>query len=125
MAGTLDETRDLSCVPDMTREGKEVTGLAALGERLFRRLTTPSGLFEWWPSYGYSIHNQLLSKTPVWILMVNIKAECMKDEQVFEIIPTIEYRNSNREIYMDLFIVSEIGAFTFTMTVTEANATYR
>jgi hypothetical protein len=123
LAGLLNETRDLALLPDMSPEGREITGVEALGQRLAFALQTPFGFFPWWPNRGHDITQYLLGSTPLWQIADGIKGECEKDEQADEAIVSAEYRESGRLLAVKIFVISPLGLFTMTMSATEAAAT--
>lgn len=118
----VPETIDIWWEEDFKPEMPEVSGMLALAQRLLRRITTPKGFFPWWPNEGINIHEYILTKVPTWRIKSDVESECLRDEQVETIIATPEYRDGGKSIYLELFVVSKVGNFNFTMTATEASA---
>lgn len=123
MSGTLSETTDLYLLNDMTADGRECSGYVALACRLVRRLQTPRGFFPFWPNFGLNIRKYSLSKTPTWQMAHEIESELKKDEQVKDVVVTPTVSDQGRAVRFDVMVQAEVGAFTFTMSVTEAAAT--
>lgn len=107
----------------MTADARECSGLLALACRLIRRLSTPRGFFPFYPNFGLDIRRYSLSKTPTWQMAHEVDDELRKDEQVKDVVVTPTVGDGGRSVHFDIFIQSEVGAFTFSMTATQAAAT--
>lgn len=121
MAGSLDETRDIYLVSDLRPEMPEVSGVDALAQRLLLRLTTPKGIFPWWPDEGLDVTTYALSKEPDYRIAAAIKAECERDEQVD--LARVEIDRSSGRLRFTVFAFSPLGDFKMTMGITQAAAT--
>lgn len=121
--GSIAQNRDLHLASDMDLEGSEVTGVVALAERLLRRLTTPKGMFPWWPNEGYDARDALLSKQPLWRIKTAIEAECERDEQCLSAVATIVMSTDGKTMTIKIAALTEEGDFIFTMGITEAAGT--
>ncbi len=109
---------------DFLREMPAVTGRLAVALRLLRRLSTPRGLFPWWPNEGLNVAKYLNSKTPTWVMRAEIKAECLRDEEVEDVgvIPTIIKSSVGNLVNLEISVVTKDDRFDFIMTATEASA---
>jgi hypothetical protein len=123
VAGTLSETTDLYLLGDMTADGRECSGYVALACRLVARLQTPTGFFPWWKTFGLNIRKYSLSKTPPWQMAHEITEQLKLDEQVKDVVVTPSVSDLGRAILFNILVQAEVGAFTFTMSATEAAAT--
>jgi hypothetical protein len=122
MAGSLEETRDIYLVNDFRPEMPEVSGVDALAQRLLLRLTTPRGLFPWWPEDGLDVRMFALSKEPAYRIAGAIDAECRKDEQCDSTLVSIQSFDGGARHIFTITVFSPLGNFKFTMGVTEAAA---
>lgn len=118
VAATVDVFHDGDFLPEMP----EVVGVVALAQRLARRIQTPRGFFPWWPNEGLDISEFLLSRTPTWQIANQVKEEIKRDEQVSDAHVKATLSTDGSEVRVEIFVVSEIGPFAFTMTATEASA---
>jgi hypothetical protein len=123
MAGTLSETTDVYLLNDFLPHMPGVSSFTALGHRLVRRLSTPRGFFPFWPNFGLDIRRYSLSKVPPWQMAHEIAEECKKDEQVKDVVVSPTITDQGRTVHFDVLVQSDVGAFKFTMTATEAAAT--
>lgn len=123
MALTLGETSDIYLLGDMRPEMPTVSGFDALAQRLIRRLSTPRGFFPFWPNFGLNIRKYSLSKIPTWQIAHEVQDECLKDEQVKDVIVTPTYGDQGRSVRLDVYVTAAVGNFTFSMAATDAAAT--
>lgn len=123
MSGTLAETTDIYLLDDMNLEVTEVSGVVALVQRLYRRLTTPTGMFPWWPNEGYDCRDALLSKTPLWKIKTAIESQCTRDEQCISAVATLVKSADGKTMNITVAIKTEEGDYAFTMQITEAAST--
>ncbi len=80
-----DYGRALSCVSDVSRESRTVTGHMVVAEALARRLGCPRGRLIGYPNYGYDLCqfvNADLNKRDLAAIRAGVEAECLKDERV-------------------------------------------
>lgn len=117
----LDATIDVYCIDDFLPTMPAIRGREALMHRLARRLTTPRGRFIYWPDFGYDIRTALLSKKTPDQIANDVEAECLKDEQVEQVVATVSIDGTAAVIR--LAVADADGPFEFTLTITEARAT--
>ncbi len=83
----VDFGTDLSCLADLTAEGRMVTGFMVLAEALIRRWTTPRGMLLRFPNYGTDVRENLNEDVDALSLeriRAELRAEALKDERVHE-----------------------------------------
>jgi hypothetical protein len=120
---SLEETTDIYLVGDFRPEMPEVSGIFALGQRLLLRLTTPRGLFPWWPEDGLDVRQYTLSKEPEHRMAGAIDAECRKDEQVESTFVRVTTEDGGARRRVEIQVFSPLGTFKMTLGITEAAAT--
>jgi len=123
MSGTLGETTDLYLLNDMTADGRECSGYVALACRLVARLQTPRGFFPWWPKFGNDLRRYSLSKVPTWQMAHEITEQLKQEQQVKDVVVLPTLGDGGRSVHFSITVQAEVGAFSFTMTATEAAAT--
>lgn len=121
MSGTLSETTDLYLLNDMTADARECSGFVQLACRLVRALSTPTGLFPKWKTVD--LRKYSLSKVPPWQMANDATAVLKADEQVKDVVVSPSVGDQGRAIGLGITVQSEVGLFTFTMSVTDAAAT--
>jgi hypothetical protein len=123
-----DGNRDVAATVDVFHDGDfllempEVVGVVALAQRLARRIQTSRGFFPWWPNEGLNISDYLLSRTPTWQIANQIKEEIKRDQQVADAHVRATLSADGSQLRVEIFVVSEVGPFVFTMTATEASS---
>lgn len=101
-----------------------IAGVLVVGQRLYRRLVTPRGFFKSWPNDGLGITKYLLSKPQLWVIKNDVESECMREQQVANVIATPQFRENGSLLLLDIFFTTEFGAAAdMTMTATEAATT--
>lgn len=76
---------DLSCTTDLDPLMVEVSGLALLGQAVYRRFITPRGSVIDDPNYGFDLQTLLnddLDPQDVGQITASIQNECVKDERI-------------------------------------------
>lgn len=124
MAGTLSNTVDIWLTDDLKLEMPEVRGVVAVAQRLFRRLTSPRGIFPFWPNKGFDVRGALLSKMSPARMKSAIEAECKDDEQVLACTATLKLSDSGKQMDATVAFTTAEGSYKFTMNVNEAASTY-
>lgn len=95
MAITYDYGTDLACTLDMSPNGAEVSGLANLGQALYRRLITARGGLIDDPAYGFdttTLIDEAMTQRQVALLAQQIDAELTQDERVLTSSTTGEFQ---------------------------------
>ncbi len=116
VAATVDVFHD----GDFLLEMPEVVGPVALAQRIAHRLRTSNGFFPWWQNEGLNVSEFLLSRTPTWQIAHQIKEEVKRDQQVSDAHVKATLSTDGSELRVEIFVVSAVGPFVFTMTATEA-----
>jgi hypothetical protein len=125
MAGSISETRDISCISGHRADMPIVTGHIALMHRLARALQTDRGRFPFpaWRNRGTNMRQFLLSKVPPWRIARAASAECELDEQVESAEARVDVLDGGRRIRTNITVTTAEGTFAFTMTMAEAAQT--
>ncbi len=103
-----------------------VDGMTALGQALSNRLTTPFGSLFADRNYGYDVRAQLnarMAETELYAVSANIVNQCMADERVFEVAPTLTFNPGTGVLRVELTGQSSIGPFRFVLSVNEVTVT--
>lgn len=77
----------MSCITDLSGDGRLVSGNIVIAEAIARRLSTPRGRLIGYPDYGFDISQYInadMSPRDIASLRSSIEAECLKDERVSE-----------------------------------------
>lgn len=114
----LDSTIDVHCLDDFLPTMPTIRGREALLQRLYRRLTTPRGRFFPWPDFGFDVRAALLSKMSPSRIATEVQAECLKDEQVFQVEAVVNMTGNAATLQVS--VMDDDGPFQFTMTIDEA-----
>lgn len=117
----IDGTVGLWSLGDFKPDMPTVRGRVALIHRLCVRLQTPRGRFPWWPNFGTDLAAFLNSKTRPSLIAAAAQQECLKDEQVENVVADATYENNGRAIRLRLTVFDAAGPFTFTLLIEQAN----
>lgn len=80
-----DYGTELSCVTDIDRASRMVSGFTVVAEAVARRLSTPRGRLIGDPNYGFDLTqyvNADMSPRDSAGLRAGVEAECLKDERI-------------------------------------------
>jgi hypothetical protein len=124
--GALGYGTDLSCEMDLTSTIAEVDpfSVAAIGEAVVRRLSTPRGRLVDAPDYGFDIRGMLNRGTPVAQLQsLNdpIRSEVEKDDRIDSALVNASYLDQ-ATLRVEITITAAdpaLGVFTLTLAVTD------
>ena len=105
---------DISCVTDISPDGRVVTGNRVVAEAIARRLSTPRGRLIDDPNYGFDLGGYIhddMSSADLASLQNGAGAECLKDERVIaaDVLATL----------------SAIGLLTVTVSLTTGLGPFR
>ena len=113
------DTIDIWCDSDFLPEMPTVKNRTALVQALQRRLSTPRGQAQFWPSYGLNLQDYLMSKTSAPVVSSAVRGEILQDERVVQCRVGAEI--SPGLITLRCAVLDENGAeYDFTLSVTEA-----
>lgn len=119
--------RDLHCVDDIDPSVVEVDDVAALGQAVLRRLTTPRGSVIDAPNYGRDLR-ELLSRGITEAGLDNAlsayREEVLKDERI-ESVTIRATKTDVASLEVRILCVSALGPFALTVDVTIAAVTLR
>ena len=116
----IASTVGLWSLGDFKPEMPNVSGRTALIHRLCVRLSTPRGRFTWWPNFGTDIAAFLLTKVPPSAIASAAESECLKDEQVQDVVATAEVESGGRSIRLRIELFDKAGPFRFTLLIEQA-----
>jgi phage baseplate assembly protein W len=105
-------------IPDIDSAGREVTGIRAVSEAIYRRLITPRGRLIGDPDYGLGLVSSVFESidatpTAIAVLKSAVATECQKDERVF----SIEVEGSFVQGALTLTITGESSEGPFALTL--------
>jgi phage baseplate assembly protein W len=112
----------LSCTFDIDPMGATVSGLAALGQALIRRITTPRGRLLNDPNYGYDIAGELeddVTTQQVNAIAANVDQELLKDQRVFSSSTTVTLE-ADGQLDVATQVQSALGPFSLVFTLSAA-----
>lgn len=105
---------DLSCVTDLSGDGRTVTGRRLLAEAVARRWITPRGRLLSDPNYGFDITERVnddMSARDLASMRAGMQAEALKDERIRGCEVTV--------------ILNVVGVLTITAIITDADGPFR
>lgn len=109
---------------DRVYYGQLSSGAQLVGEALYRRLITPTGMLEDDPEYGFAIFTYLQRSGPspatadLLALRSRITRECLKDERVEDVVVTLTPTTSGPTFSADIKIdVTLDDSTTFTLAL--------
>lgn len=120
MASATDFGVDVSTIPDLDPAFAPINGRDVLAEAIARRLQTARGALPFNPDDGVDLNEWLHEGTTnqaLYRLRGAIRAECEKDERVFEANVAIAFDEtaSNKALRLTITI-DPVEGFQFTMT---------
>jgi len=112
---------DISSVPDLDDRFALVSGAAALGQALARRLETPRGGLWYAPNYGTDIRGRLndtLTQAELAALPGEIEAECEKDERVRRASAQVQFVPQTSTLTVAISVETALGPFRLVLAAT-------
>lgn len=111
---------DVSTFPDL--DFIPISGQAAVGEAVARRLMTPRGSLPFLPNYGTDIRNRLndtITPEQLASLRSSIEAEAEKDERVERAEATVTYLDASHTLLIALKLTTGTGPFDLVLRVSQ------
>ncbi len=115
---------DLSCVNDLSADGRVVSGFQLVGEAVARRWLTPRGRLIGDPNYGFDLTEYInadMSDRDIAALRAGAAAEAEKDERVDACVVTAELADGVLTVVGKC--ETTLGPFTLTVAVDTVNVT--
>ena len=116
---------DLAGTTDLFADMRETSGLALLGDALYRRLITPRGRLLDDPNYGYDLTqwiNADVDASDIDQMQQNIRAECLKDQRVLSATATTNLTNAD-VLVITIAVTTALGPFSLVLAVSAVGVT--
>lgn len=112
---------DLYGIEDLTPSMRTVSGQLGLAMAIARRLITPLGALWYDPNYGCDVRRYLSAPVAdTGAIAASVAHEAEKDERVERASARVTF--VNRSLQISLSLVSAVGPFAFTLSVSAVTA---